>query len=286
MILDLFKKKAPLDKASREALNQAQVQRARIDLAFDRAVKSIKKLSGAVNTIGKDRLVLDVYGLDKPRNLRGRQCACHFRIREGKTGVGFYGFRCEILDVRQAAHGGVVFVVSLPEKVSRSQRRRSMRVRPLLSWFEEVLFWNGAKRGESEADGILFGLRELKQAKLCRMENMSAGGMGLHFDREFCGQSEFRPEEQDEFTLYIRFAQDVRNQPRELWLTGKAVRVVEDRISRDVEVGVEFRHVGRKVQATGEMEWIAIKDNVAEELITRVFEWHAAMCRERSSVSQ
>jgi len=282
MILDLFKKKdSSLDSTAREVLEQAIAQRAKMDLVFEQAVTSIKGLSCALNTIGRDSLFLDIYGINKPGNFSEKYFNCYFRIREGKAGVGFYGFRSKVETVRQASNGGIVFVASLPARVDRSQRRRSMRVRPELAWFDEIQFWNGAKLGETETDKILLGLGELKQGKLCRLENISAGGVGLHLDREFCRQSEFCPAINDEFTLYIRFAQDIRNQPRELWLTGKAVRVLEDHISKDLDIGVEFRAVGRISPTTGTMEWITIQDNVADELITRVFEWHAALCRDR-----
>lgn len=282
MILDLFKKKeSSLDAASQEVLDQAMGQRSKMDIVFEGNVTTLKGLSCALNTVGKESLFLDVYGIDKPGNFAGRYFSCYFRIREGKAGVGFYGFRSKVEAVRQAKNGGIVFVASLPARVERSQRRRSMRVRPELSWFDEIMFWKGAKLDAPDEDKILLGLRELNQGKLCRLENMSAGGVGLHLDREFCRQSEFCPNTQDEFTLYIRFAQDIRNQPRELWLSGRAVRVLEDHVSKDLDIGVEFKSVGRKNPASGEIEWIAIQDNVAEELITRVFEWHAALCRER-----
>ena len=286
MILDLFKKKnTTLDPASREVLEQAQLQRSKMDLVFEQTVTTLAGLSCSVNVIGKESMALDVYGLNKPGNFSGRYFSCYFRIREGKIGVGFHSFRAKVLEVRQAKNGGVVFVASLPQRVDRSQRRRSMRVRPQLDWFEELMFWNGAKLGNPEREDILLGLKELRQARLCRLENMSAGGVGLHFEREFCRQSQFCPSVRDEFTLYLRFAQDMRNQPRELWFSGKAVRVQEDPVSKDLDVGVEFRFVGRKPAAGGEMEWASVQDNVAEELISRVFEWHASICRERGGAA-
>lgn len=283
MILDLFKKKnAALDPASSAVLDQALVQRAKMDLVFEESVTAIKGLSCAVNTIGKESLVLDVYGISGLGSFSGKYFNCYFRVKEGKT-VGFYGFRSMVEEVRQTKNGGIVFYASLPARVERSQRRRSMRVRPELGWFEEMFLWSGGQRARAETDEILLGLRELRQAKLCRMENMSAGGMGLHFDRQFCVQSEHRPSLGDKYTLYLRFAHEVRNQPRELWLSGKAVRVVEDRVTRDVDIGIEFKHVGRKKIDTNETLWQPIVDNVAEELITRVFEWHAALARERAA---
>lgn len=283
MILDLFKKKkSPLDPAHREVLEQAQLQRSKMDLVFEESVTSITGLSCAVNTIGQQSMALDVYGLTKPGNFSGRYFSCYFRIREGKTGFAFHSFRAKVLEVRQAKNGGIVFVVSLPSGVDRSQRRRSMRVRPDLGWFEELMFWRGAKLQNPEKDAILLGLNELRQGKLCRLENISAGGVGLHLEREFCRQSQFCPSMHDEFTVYLRFAQDMRNQPRELWFTGKAVRVSEDPVTRDTDIGVEFRHVGRKPATDEEMEWVSVQENVAEELITRIFEWHAAICRERA----
>lgn len=285
MIIDLFKKKDGNQvSASRELLDQALVQRSRMDLVFEESVTSLKGLSCSLNTLGSENLYLDVYGIQKGNSFAGKYFSCYFRIREGKGGMGFFGFRAKVLDVRQSKNGGIVFVTSMPAKVERSQRRRSMRVRPELGWFEELLFWTGGKLDNPETDEILFGLRELKQAKLCRMENMSAGGIGLYFDREFCRQSEFCPTDQDEYTLYMRFAHEVRHQPKELWLAGRTVRLVEDRVSKDLEIGVEFEHVGRKDSVSGGIEWMAIQDNVAEELIERVFEWHSTLFRERSGI--
>jgi c-di-GMP-binding flagellar brake protein YcgR len=287
MIIDLFKKKdETLITASRELLDQALVQRSRMDLVFDESVTSLKGLSCSLNTLGSEKLYLDVYGIQKGTSFIGKYFSCYFRIREGKSGMGFFGFRAKVLDVRQAKNGGIIFVTSMPAKVERSQRRRSMRVRPELSWFDELLFWNGGKLINPGDDEILFGLRELKQGKLCRMENMSAGGIGLYFDREFCRQSEFCPAVKDEFTLYMRFAHEVRHQPRELWLVGRTVRLVEDPVSKDLQMGVEFEHVGRKDQDSGEMKWMAVQDNVAEELIERVFEWHSTLFRERSGMAE
>lgn len=283
MILDIFKKKSPpLDAASLEVLEQALGQRAKIDLAFEDSVTTITGLSCSVNTLGPESLYLDVYGISKPGNFTGKFFNCYFRIREGKSGVGFYGFRSRVEAVRQAKHGGIVFVASYPARVDRSQRRKSMRVRPELDWFEEIHLWRGANVAATEKDNILLGLRELTQARMCRLENISAGGVGLHFSRQFCLESEHCPAREDEYTLYLRFAREVRNQPREIWLSGKAVRVAEDPVTRDVDVGISFVHVGRLDAQKEEMEWARIEENVAEELITRIFEWHAALCRERS----
>jgi hypothetical protein len=285
MILDLFKKKGSgLDAASREVLEQALGQRSKMEMVFEDDSTSIKGLDCAINTIGQDAIYLDVYGINKPGNFSGRAITCFFRIREGKAAVGFYAFRTTVQSVRQTKSGGIVFIVSVPSRVERSQRRRSMRVRPDLGWFEKLHFWRGLKRAATEADRILLGLPELKQGKVVRLENLSAGGVGLHFSREFCQQSQFCPSKGDEFTLHIRFAQEARNQPREVWLTGRAVRALEDRVTRDVSVGVEFNHVGRGDPAGGEMNWAPIQENVAEELMTRVFEWHSAMARDRAGM--
>lgn len=285
MILDLFKKKGSgLDGASREVLEQALAQRSKMEMVFEDDATSIKGLDCAINTIAQDAIYLDVYGINKPGNFGDRAITCFFRIREGKTAVGFYAFRTTVQGVRQAKNGGIVFVVSVPARVDRSQRRRSMRVRPALEWFEKLHFWRGFKLAATEADQILLGLSELRQGKLCRLENLSAGGVGLFFAREFCQQSRFCPAKGEEFTLHMRFAQEVRNQPREVWLTGRAVRALEDRVTRDVSVGVEFSHVGRVNPAGGEMLWSPVRENVAEELMTRVFEWHSAMARDRAGM--
>ncbi|MFP5223001.1 MAG: hypothetical protein ACLGSA_11990 [Acidobacteriota bacterium] len=287
MILDLFKKKKiPLDPAHREILEQALLQRSKMDFVFEENVTTITGLSCSLNNIGQQAMALDIFGLSKPGNFTDRYFSCYFRIREGKSGIGFHSFRAKVLEVRQTRHGGIAFVAALPEKVDRSQRRRSIRVRPDLNWFEECMFWKGAKLQNPENDAILLGLNELRQGKLCWLKNISAGGIGMHLEREFCRQSQFCPAVDDEFTVYLRFAQDMRNQPRELWFTGKAVRVSEDAVSKDLDVGVEFRHVGRRPEAEGEMDWVSVQENVAEELITRIFEWHAAIWRERGGADE
>jgi hypothetical protein len=287
MILDLFKKKEEgLDEASREALTQAEAQRARMDLIFEGSVTSLTGISGAINIIRKDSLVLDVYGLTQGGALLGKYFTCYFRIREGRTGVGFYSFRTKVLDTRATANGGLVFVTSMPAKVDRAQRRRSMRVRPQLGWFEELEVWPGADRMEPEAADRLIGLGDVSPGGLCRLENMSAGGLGLHLSRDFCRKAEFCPTLKDEFTIHLRFAQEVRNQPRELWLSGMAVRVLEDRVSKDKDVGLEFNRIRRVSHDTGEMQWLPVSDNVADELMTRVFEWHATLARERVGLTE
>lgn len=285
MILDLFKKKGPsLDEAGSAALEQALAQRAKMDLVFEEGVTTLTGLSCSLSAIGKDSLRLDVYGVGGPGNFSGRRFECFFRIREGKGGVGFYGFSSRVEQVRQARHGGVEFVAAMPAKVARSQRRRSVRVRPEIEWFEALLLWKGAMTPETDNESILLGLTELRQAKACRLENLSAGGMGVHYDRQFCIDSRHFPAVGDEYTVYLRFAQEMRNQPRELWLSGRVVRSLEDPVSKDLDVGIEFLHVGRKGGEEGAVvRWVPVADNVTEELINRIFEWHAAMCRERAA---
>ncbi|GFK94922.1 hypothetical protein NNJEOMEG_02770 [Fundidesulfovibrio magnetotacticus] len=281
MILDLFKKKGPaLDETSRQVLEQALVQRAKMDLIFEESVTSIKDLSCAVNTIGADRLYLDLYGLRQPGNFAGRYFSCFFRIREGK-GVGYYGFRAKALGVRQATTGGLVLEAQHPVKVERSQRRRSMRVRADLAWFEDLRVWEGGKLAAPVPEEAIMDLEFFRQGKLCRLENLSAGGLGLHVRRIFCTENSFCPTGHEEYTLRLRFLQEVRNQPRELWLSGRTVRLVEDRVSKDLDIGLEFVHVGRADPVSGEILWTPVRDNVADELMTRVFEWHAALFRER-----
>jgi len=281
MILDLFKKKgSTLDQASSEVLDQALVQRAKMDLVFEETVTTLRDLSCALNTLGQDRLYLDLYGVKQADSFTGRFFSCYFRIREGKS-VGFYGFRSKVLAVRQAKNGGIVLESALPAKVERSQRRRSMRVRADLGWFENIQVWQGAKLSQPDNGQAMLGLELLRQGKLCRLENLSAGGLGLHFDRQFCLKTAFCPRGGEEYTLLLHFREEVRNQPKELWLSGRTVRLVEDRVSKDLDLGLEFQHTGRFDAESGEVLWEPVRDNVAEELMTRIFEWHAALFRER-----
>jgi len=283
MILDLFKRKdAPLDSVSREVLNQAALQRAKMDLVFDAQVTSLKGLSCALNTVGKASLTLEVYGLEKPGAFTGKELTCYFRIREGKS-VGFFGFNTRVEKVYTGKNGGLFFVAALPRRVDRSQRRRSLRVHPDMAWVGDVVIWSGAGHEDLELAPIVAEFKDFR-GKNCRVENLSAGGMGIHFPRSFCRATGLCPLLGNAYTVQLFFTQEMRNQPQTLWFEAKAVRVVDDPISRDQSLGLEFTRVASRRGEDGGLVWRLIEDNVADELMERVFAWHTYLLRERGQV--
>lgn len=280
MILDLFKRKnTSIDPASLEILNQATLQRAKMDMVFDAKVTSIKGLSCALNNVGESSLTLEVYGLEKIGAFEGRSVACFFRIREGKS-VGFFGFTTRIDRVYTGKSGAIFFTAAMPQRVDRSQRRRSLRVHPDMSWLEDIVIWDGIGHATLEEAQIVAESEAFKK-KGCRVENISAGGIGLYFPRAFCRNTGLCPMLGNAYTVHLLFTQEMRNQPMGVWFESKAVRVVDDPISRDQRLGLEFIRVASKQGQGGGLSWKLIEDNVSDELMERVFSWHTFLLRER-----
>lgn len=284
MILDLFKKKtSPLDAAALAVLEQAIAQRAKMDIEFEEGVTGIKGLSCVLTSLAGGALRLDVYGISRPGNFTGHSFDCYFRIREGRMGTGFYTFSTTVQQVRQLKHGGIEFLAAMPVKLARSQRRRSVRVRPDLSWFEELAIHKGPPGAQDDPASLLASLATLGAGRGCRLVNLSAGGLGLHFERQFCLESGYVPALGGECTVHLRFVEEVRNQPKDVWLTGRVARAEEDPVSRDVDAGLEFTQVGLRPGPEEPVRWKPVAENVVEEIIHRLFELHAAMCRERAA---
>ncbi len=280
MILDLFKRKdSPIDPVSREVLNQAMRQRAKMDMVFDAKVTSIKGLSCALNNMDNSSLTLEVYGLDKPGAFGGKLVDCYFRIREGKS-VGYFGFNTRIERASTGKNGGIFFTASMPQRVDRSQRRRSLRVHPDMAWLEDIVVWRDIGHSSFEHATIIAARKDFT-GKGCRVENVSAGGMGLFFPRAFCREAGACPLLGDAYTVHLLFNQEMRNQPMGVWFEAKAARVVDDPITRDQSLGLEFIRVASTRGDDGGLSWRLVEDNVAGELMERVFSWHTFLLRER-----
>lgn len=282
MIFDLFKRKtSPLDAHSRDVLDQALAQRAKMDMEFPPEITSLRDLSCALSSVGDTQLILDVYGIRDPaERFVGAPAHCHFRIREGKGSTGFYAFTARVTRTAQGKNGALFFVTSLPDKVERSQRRRSLRLRPQAAWFADLRLWPGDDAFMAPDTPPILGFSDLRHTTRCRLENLSAGGMGLFLAREFYLARSFIAVPQDLVTLHIRFAQPMRNQPAELWLIARIVRVQEDPVTRDLSLGMEFEQVGTP-RTDGSIPMAEVEGNVVAEMSERLFEWHLQQNRER-----
>ncbi|GAB6038366.1 hypothetical protein JCM15519_29250 [Fundidesulfovibrio butyratiphilus] len=282
MIFDLFKRKASsLDDHSREVLDQALAQRAKMDMEFPPEVTTLKGLSCALSGVGENQLVLDVYGIKEPAaRFVGAQVHCHFRIREGKGNTGFFAFTVQVTRTALGKNGALFFVTTLPDKVERSQRRKSLRMRPEAAWFSDLRLWPGDDAFQTPDAPPLLRFADLRQTALCRLENFSAGGMGLFVTRRLSQERGFTPAPDSLVTVYIRFAEPMRNQPEQLWLTARIVRAQMDPVTRDISVGLEFERVGTP-RADGSIPMAEVKDNVVGEMSERLFEWHLRQNRER-----
>ena len=282
MILDLFKKKEPeFDPAAREVLDQAARQRSKMELSFEDSVSSLRGIYCSVQKIGKGCIHLDVLGANPQGNYKGKIFRCFFKIQEGTKASEYYVLRASVQDTYRTQGGDITFVASLLGKIERSQRRKSLRIRPDLDWLAELMVWAGGKRANPQDGQFLLNIGELREGKSCRLENISAGGIGLFLDRRFCFQQDFYPNRYDELTFFMRFTHDVRNQPRELWLSGRIVRLNMDAVTKDLGLGVEFQFVALPVAEKAAALWQPVKENAAEELVSRFFEWHVFLCRER-----
>lgn len=282
MIFDLFKRKeSTLDPHSREVLDQALAQRAKMDMEFPPEITTLKGLSCALSSVGENQLILDVYGLREPGDrFVGAPAHCHFRIREGKGSMGFFAFSVRVTRTALGKNGALFFVTTVPDKVERSQRRRSLRMRPEADWFKDLRLWPGDAAHQTPDEPPLIALADLGKGKLCRMENVSAGGMGLFLAREFHQRQGFTPVTDSFVTVYVAFAEPMRNQPGELWLTARIVRVQSDPVTRDLSIGLEFERVGTP-HPDGTIPMSEVTDNVVAEMSERLFEWHLKQNRER-----
>ncbi len=286
MILDMFKKKnqGP-DDTSRLTLEQCQIQRARVDMVFEEGTTSIRELHCGLNTIAAGTLLLDVFGITGPGHFTGRAVTCYFRIRESKGATGFFACHTVIQDVRQTANGAIVMRVAMPSVVERSQRRRSVRVRVNLDWFQDFAVWRGELAHVPDPGSALLRIQDLKTPSASRLENISAGGLGMHLTRELRVRTSFAPIPREIFAIHMRFTQEMRNQPMALWFLARAVRILEDKISRDMDLGLEFVHVAlppAQDSPDQAFAWRHVEDNVTEELMQRVFAWHTTLFRERA----
>jgi len=149
-----------------------------------------------------------------------------------------------------------------------------------MAWLEDIRIWNGVGHANLESTPAAVELKDFTERN-CRVENLSAGGIGLHFARAFCRDSGQCPLLGHAYTLHLVFNQEMRNQPQAVWFEAKAVRVVDDPVSRDQSLGLEFIRVASRPEQGGGLSWRLVEDNVAEELAERMFAWHTHLLRER-----
>lgn len=264
-------------QTAREALIRAQIQRAKVDIAFDSAESTLSGLAANVAEVNANTLVLDLFGVERPGGLAGKRINAFFRVRDGGAHALSCMFSARIVEAVQGAVGTVRIVLPLPVRLDHAQRRKSLRLRPRAEWFEGIRFW----RGQTPEGSPFADKADMGRGDRLRLGDISAGGLRLYVARAFARERDFDPVLGERLTFHLHFAQEMRNQPQEVWLAGRVVRCLQDPVDRSLDLGVEFERSGTVRQPGGPVTWTEAAENVVQDLAERLFAWHTVLFRER-----
>ncbi|MHC1712925.1 MAG: pilus assembly protein PilZ [Solidesulfovibrio sp.] len=264
-------------------LDFAIVQRSKIYIKFIEDITNITGITGTILAMNNAGLVLELSGIGAlTDNFFRQQISCFFKIieREGKHREIFYTFTATILRIRELPDKNIQIVVSFPDSIQGTQRRKSLRMRPDLNQFSHVALWRYEASGGFDMAKPTISYQHFKNSA-ARFENISAGGLRFVIRRALIKEQDLDVHKGDRFILFFTFSEEMSKLRSEYWLVAKVNNVLIDRVSGDGTIGMEYIANGVRKEDSSKVEWSKITDNVIDDMAQRIYQWHLTLYREK-----
>lgn len=263
-------------------LQDALAQRAKFFICLPREMSSLKELSGVLQEITDQYLIIEVSGLRAdPFSWVSQSVTCYFSVRDQarKTDI-FYNFTLPIRD--SVVRGGICnLVLERPVRLSVGQRRSSLRLEPASEDILGFSLWEDGMVASRcpQVDRVRLRepliTREHAEKGLAASRNISAGGVRLHLSSKLL--SDLHRELQRDWArgtrlvLWLALADTTRANHLTCWVKGRIRYRLDDYLGNDAVVGIEFTHHGKK-DSRGKVAWHPVMENAIQDVGTWVYQ--------------
>ncbi|MFO8032035.1 MAG: PilZ domain-containing protein [Desulfohalobiaceae bacterium] len=191
--------------------------------------------------------------------------------KKGSRKQTFFNFSGRVSKVSKNAAGFVELVLDRPSRLDIGQRRSSMRIEIELEHILGFYLWEEKRFIRSKQEGQSQGLyppglhlEHLRSGSL-RIMDISAGGMKLRVPPRVLKDLELQLEQGTLLVLWITLHEPSGDKKEQYWLKARIKYNIQDFVSRDLDIGLEFTHLG-KIDENRKLKWIRVQGHVVEEL--------------------
>lgn len=233
----------------RQLFDQAQTQRAKIDLSFSRNPTKDQSVSCSLEQIRDEHLVLEVTAriAAKPHWI-GRTVHCYMRVSPGRDPqrANYYFFTADIAGLATQADGSLRLTLAMPDTLRLQQKRVHLRLDPPMEYMLGLALWpeRQGPDGRTETSLKKWGrpvlLLHAARRDLLRVVNVSAGGMRLDVTRKALRETGLEFEPGERYILLAEIYNPDSKRKQRLWCLARVQNRFEDFDTRNLEVGVSF----------------------------------------------
>lgn len=280
-----------LDPGQIESLFQtALMQRSKIEMQFHAEDVTRKVANCSLDSVEPERLTLELSGRDQAGgSWVGRRVDCYFRLSRSRDDQRFFHFESEILEVRQAGPGVTHLALAFPDKLIMQQKRAHLRVEPPYEYVLGLAMWPEARAMKDpgsppKAWGRPIAVYMPDKQNALLLANISAGGARLTLKRGSVegGVQDFFSG--GRFVLLLDLYEPEKQEKFRYLLQAVARNRMEDVVTRDLELGVQFERLARPGR-DDRIEWREVEPEPGVEALGNwVMKRHLERYREKSVV--
>lgn len=267
-------------------LQDALAQRAKFFICLPREISSLKELSGVLQEITDQYLIIEVSGLRaNPFSWGSERVTCYFSVRDQarKTDI-FYNFTLPIRD--SVVRGGICnLLLERPVRLIVGQRRSSLRLEPASDDILGFSLWEDGMVASRcpQVDRVRLHepliTREHAEKGLAVSRNISAGGVRLHLSSKLLSAFylDFQRDLQRDWSrgtrlvLWLALADSARANHLVCWIKGRLRYRLEGSLGNDAVFGIEFTHHGKKDQR-GKVAWHPVTEHAIQDVGAWVYQ--------------
>lgn len=255
-------------------LEAAKDQRSKFIVSMPEEATSISSLNCTLEDFDQEHLYLEDSSLQQGNSQWvGLEVTCYFRLLQRKRGQKetFFSFSSQISNVGKNEAGFVELILDRPFRLDIGQRRSSMRIEAnfenILGFYlwEEDRFIRPKQEGQTQAlYPLRLHLEHIRSGSL-KIIDISAGGMKLRVPPKVLKDLGLQWEQGTMLVFWITLHEPSGDKKEQYWLKAKIKYNIQDFVSKELDIGLEFTHLG-KIDENRKLKWMRVQGHVVEEL--------------------
>ncbi len=255
-------------------LQAALDQRSKFIVALPSDTTSISNLDTVLEDFDDKFLYLEVSSLGPqvPR-WEGLEITCYFRLVQKKGGYKemFFNFSSSIHKLSKKGSNFVQMVLERPSRLNMGQRRSSLRIDLDIQHILGFKLWEEDRfirpQTQEQKAGLYPPKIELERIQdgSFQILDISAGGMKARVRPKLFKDLALNWNKGSTLIMWIVLDEPSARQKEEFWLKTRVKYKLEDYITKDVDMGLEFTHYGT-ITENKKMKWLRVRDNYLENL--------------------
>ncbi|RQD68249.1 MAG: hypothetical protein D5R98_00185 [Desulfonatronovibrio sp. MSAO_Bac4] len=249
-------------------------QRSKFIIALPKEISSISGIEASLEDLDASYLYLDASALDKfsPR-WEGIEIICYFRLvtkKEPRKEM-FFNFSSIISNLEKSRIGGSKFRLNLPTVLKIGQRRSSLRVdlnpKHLLGysiWSEDKFIRTASKENKKGLHKPLACVDHIRSG-LIRIIDISAGGLKKRLKAQALNELGMKWKKGQSMIIWMVLLEPDNGNKEQFWLKAKIKYLYEDYVSKDMDLGIEFKSFGQ-ITPDKKMKWHKVKDHSIDKI--------------------